>query len=547
MDDDMQLDLIGEHLALLDSDYIRFEEGEPLGKGGSGEVYQVFHPWNWVGSARKLMTCPSHNYRNHHNVMRQFKQELRAMRKVQHHHCVKLVLSCTSLETLTIFSSPVADRDLAQLLDSDLTRREVEMLRHSIGCITSALAYLHQLDIRHEDLKPSNILVHGFNVLLTDFGSCYEFSDTAISTTTGPAIGTTPRYRAPEVHKSEDRNRLTDVWSLGYVLFEIISRLQGHRLSTMMSFWRKKGTKEAGFANNKDAVALWFGVLTEHRTENHHGSDRKYTWLCSFVYHVLLHRKRLLRPSVVQILARLQDLDAVYPVDTLVATCCATNPGTVTSWLASCKDIPQWPVLDLMLADRKLSSIFLDTELRVRATNGNIPFFDNATTTLDGTGIERLIPATVEITRIREAANAMPKPRSLQDPFTNGDQFLEEITNSIFTCRLMGTTFWVDTLNLMLNADMLPRPRTVQLSMQTFCLDRQPNYKVPFIVMTFDLNEGEVVGGSYRQGRDVWADGFGIAAVSRKKVEVTAYESIASSVSERQRRYNNLVSSFERY
>jgi serine/threonine protein kinase len=68
-----------------------------------------------------------------------------------------------------------------------------------IGCIVSAIKYLHDQKIRHKDLKPSNILLSRDRLWLSDFGSATDFSLLSQSATDNERG--TPRYFSPEVCK----------------------------------------------------------------------------------------------------------------------------------------------------------------------------------------------------------------------------------------------------------------------------------------------------------------------------------------------------------
>jgi serine/threonine protein kinase len=75
-----------------------------------------------------------------------------------------------------------------------------------IGCLVSAISYLHDQKIRHKDLKPSNILLSSDRLWLSDFGSATDFSMLSQSATDNERG--TPRYFSPEVsspcsHKAE--------------------------------------------------------------------------------------------------------------------------------------------------------------------------------------------------------------------------------------------------------------------------------------------------------------------------------------------------------
>jgi serine/threonine protein kinase len=66
-----------------------------------------------------------------------------------------------------------------------------------LGCLISAIAYLHDQKIRHKDLKPSNILLSRDNLWLSDFGSATDFSLLSQSATDNERG--TLRYFSPEV------------------------------------------------------------------------------------------------------------------------------------------------------------------------------------------------------------------------------------------------------------------------------------------------------------------------------------------------------------
>lgn len=77
------------------------------------------------------------------------------------------------------------------------SRSQASKAYHKIGCLISAIEYLHEQKIRHKDLKPSNILLTQDRLWLSDFGSATDFSLLSQSATDNERG--TPRYFSPEV------------------------------------------------------------------------------------------------------------------------------------------------------------------------------------------------------------------------------------------------------------------------------------------------------------------------------------------------------------
>ena len=81
--------------------------------------------------------------------------------------------------------SPVADCNLATYYSLAAgSPDKLSLLKAFFGCLANALQYLHASQIRHRDIKPQNILVHGTRVLFADFGIALDWVDLGRSTTT---------------------------------------------------------------------------------------------------------------------------------------------------------------------------------------------------------------------------------------------------------------------------------------------------------------------------------------------------------------------------
>ena len=143
---------------------------------------------------------------------------------------------------------------------------------------------------------------------------CYSLdsSDTGVTTTAGPPTHSTRRYSAPEVFNHSPRSRLTDIWSLGCVLADIVSRLLGHKLEEMRTFWSLHGSRIDSYAENPVATSGW---LTHIQSSPGGWTSpwRTKIWLVSFIKLVLLEKERLKRPTAQEILTRLCSLLTTIP------------------------------------------------------------------------------------------------------------------------------------------------------------------------------------------------------------------------------------------
>jgi len=88
------------------------------------------------------------------------------------------------------------------------------------GELVLALSYVHTLNIIYRDVKPENCLLDGYGHLkLADFGFAKVIDGDSLTHT----ICGTPEYIAPEIIRGEGHDKTVDMWSLGVLLYEMIS------------------------------------------------------------------------------------------------------------------------------------------------------------------------------------------------------------------------------------------------------------------------------------------------------------------------------------
>jgi serine/threonine protein kinase len=149
--------------------------------------------------------------------------------------------------------TPIADGDLVAYLSSASPDKYPE-LRTFFGCLATALEFLHNHNVRHKDIKLSNILVSGGTVLFADFGLSFDFTDATGSTTMSMVNGMTPRYCAPEVANHQPRNTMSDIWCLGVVFLEMIVTLKGKSIQYIDDFLQQRGAEQAFIRLNAGAL-----------------------------------------------------------------------------------------------------------------------------------------------------------------------------------------------------------------------------------------------------------------------------------------------------
>jgi tetratricopeptide (TPR) repeat protein len=234
----------GQHCFFREQDPLPFEMKGILGSGGSGQVDRVLSLVSFREYALKRVSRSTAFGGRGTERVKQFIAEIRALKRMKHHHIVEFVGSYTDPKYMGLIMSPIADMDLSTYLARADTASHQE-LRTFFGCLARALEFLHEQSIRHKDIKPSNILVYRGKVLYTDFGLAFDFTDKDGSTTASIVNGMTVKYCAPEVANYEPRNTSSDVWSLGVVFLEMTAVLKGRTVEYVYDFLNEHGSQQA--------------------------------------------------------------------------------------------------------------------------------------------------------------------------------------------------------------------------------------------------------------------------------------------------------------
>lgn len=214
---------------------------------------------------------------NSENQLRSARNEFAILNRLKHEHVVTVLDIYQHKNRLNIIMIEVADSDLAEfMLDIDTLPSENQLdqgkdaLRTKMlawpGCLIQAIDYLHEMRVKHKDIKPANILIMRGKVLLADFGISKDLIDqeTTAFLNSNRDIGT-PMYCAPEVlSENHRRGRAADIFSLGCVFLEISTVLLGPQPS--LEKWSRHRELSGSRLNSTSAsqILQWLRYLWAH-------------------------------------------------------------------------------------------------------------------------------------------------------------------------------------------------------------------------------------------------------------------------------------------
>ncbi|GKW44917.1 Stk1 family PASTA domain-containing Ser/Thr kinase [Planococcus sp. NCCP-2050] len=196
----------------------RYKILELIGGGGMSNVYLAHDMILDRDIAIKILR---YDFSNEEELRRRFQREALSTTSLAHPHIVNifdvgeegslhyLVMEYVPGKTLKeyiIDNSPVAPEQAVKIMKQ----------------LASALAHAHQNQIVHRDIKPQNILMDAEgNVKISDFGIAMALSATSY-TQTNSVLGTV-HYLSPEQARGGTANKKSDIYSLGIVMFELLT------------------------------------------------------------------------------------------------------------------------------------------------------------------------------------------------------------------------------------------------------------------------------------------------------------------------------------
>ena len=196
-----------------------------LGHGGGGTVYLAARADDQFQKRVAIKVIPAGGEST--EAVRHFKRERQILASLSHPHIAQLLDGGTTDQGVPYFVMEHIDGE-PLLTYADSRGLSVSERLKLFLPICSAVEYAHRNLVVHRDIKPSNVLVTAEgSPRLLDFGIAkLQNPELMGEAHTGTAMAMTPEYASPEQARGERITTATDVYSLGVVLYELLTGLR---------------------------------------------------------------------------------------------------------------------------------------------------------------------------------------------------------------------------------------------------------------------------------------------------------------------------------
>jgi serine/threonine-protein kinase len=210
----------------------RYKYIEKIGKGAFGTVVLVEDS---VVDERLILKFLNPNVSQDEEMMKRFVHELRYSRKITHRNVIRIYDFVYMRGNYAISMEYFPSHPLGAEIVNEKPLPVKKAVQYSID-IATGMAVAHLAGIVHRDLKPANILIDDTGFLkIVDFGvaAAHKEGDTQL-TKTGYVIGS-PKYMAPEQILGKKVDERADIYSLGIILYEMLTGIPPYSRGDHMS------------------------------------------------------------------------------------------------------------------------------------------------------------------------------------------------------------------------------------------------------------------------------------------------------------------------
>ena len=218
----------------------KFRIEKLLGQGGMGKVYLANHQ---VLDQKVVLKVLHREYAEDPDTVKRFQHEGRAASRLRHPNVIQ-VLDFGAMEDGTLFMAMeyLPGQDLSGIIQREFPLGDRRVAR--IGAqILSALSEAHAQNVIHRDLKPENVMVENRRgepdfVKVLDFGIA-KITDAKTKLTQAGLVCGTPEYMSPEQARGADLDARSDLYSVGVIIYQMVTGLLPFESDTPIGFLMK--------------------------------------------------------------------------------------------------------------------------------------------------------------------------------------------------------------------------------------------------------------------------------------------------------------------
>ncbi len=189
---------------------------EQIGEGGMATVYKAYQASLDRFVAIKVL-APTHARTP--GFKERFFREARAVAQLSHPNILPVYDVATENDICYLVMKCISGSSMRDIMGEKM---DLSRICRYIDQVAGALDHAHDRGIIHRDIKSHNLLLEGDWVFLTDFGIAKIMEASTVLTSTGELIGT-PCYMSPEQARGKPVDHRTDIYSLGIVIYEMIT------------------------------------------------------------------------------------------------------------------------------------------------------------------------------------------------------------------------------------------------------------------------------------------------------------------------------------
>ena len=252
----------------------RYRYIKKIGKGAFGSVFLVE---DMMINEEIILKFLNTQFVTDQSIIKRFIYELRFARKITHPNVIRIydMVSFGKAHAISMeyFKSHTLSAEVKDKKPMDI-KRAIKM----VFDVCSGMESAHAANVVHRDLKPNNILINEDSLVkIVDFGvaAATQTTDTKL-TKTGLLVGT-PTYMAPEQVLGKDVDERTDIYSLGVIMYEMLTGRPPYSGKDSMSIMYQHVQGKAGKVIDKnndvpselsDLVAKCMNVKAEKRPQS---------------------------------------------------------------------------------------------------------------------------------------------------------------------------------------------------------------------------------------------------------------------------------------